>query len=151
MNVKVTLLNTVSTNTEDMIFEDVNNIEEAIEGMIQSLIMEEEEIGVSLDEWIIHSFEVLKEIKVIKMYNEIQEPIRIIKYHGLYLVEYKQLSDEDEFVTFGGTVGYNESAFDTLEEAESFTEKGLALEEKNPCIWNEMLACDELKKSKRVV
>ena len=50
--------------------------------------------------------------------------------------------EEEPWLIMGGSVGYNESAFLTLDEAEAFLKKGLKEEEKNPEIWLEMLECE---------
>ncbi len=46
---------------------------------------------------------------------------------------------DGELNSFGGAVGYTIADFDTLEEAQDFLLKGMALEDANPDIFLEMV------------
>ena len=46
----------------------------------------------------------------------------------------------DSWNSFGGSVGYSDASFDTMEEAFSFVDKGLREELKNPEVWLDMVA-----------
>lgn len=73
--------------------------------------------------------------------------IRLVKYEDppRYGVESRPIlidstrQEEEPWGTMGGSVGYNESVFETYGEVMAFLGKGLGEEEKNPEIWLEML------------
>lgn len=66
-----------------------------------------------------------------KMYGVESRPILLDPAH----------QEEEPWGTMGGSVGYNESAFETYAEVMAFLGKGLGEEEKNPEVWLEMLEC----------
>jgi len=60
--------------------------------------------------------------------------------HGYKTKEYESMWMVDgELNSFGGAVGYTIADFDTLEEAQDFLLKGMALEDANPDIFLEMV------------
>ena len=61
-----------------------------------------------------------------------QQEYRIKEYEAMWKLD-------GELGSFGGSVGYRIADFDTLEEAQDFLLKGIALEDINPEIFLEMV------------
>jgi len=53
----------------------------------------------------------------------------------------KGWTDNNEWNSYGGSVGYNCADFNNVWEAEGFINKGLGEQIKNPEIWLEMVEC----------
>ena len=69
---------------------------------------------------------------IVRYSKKEQKEFNIKKYEALWL-------DDRELNSFAGTVGFRIADFDTIEEAQEFLLKGIALEDTNPEIWWEML------------
>jgi len=66
--------------------------------------------------------------------------LAIFKIGSEYEVAYMYNQEGEEYNTFGGSVGYTDSTFKTLEEAKGFIDKGLEGSKLgNYDIWLEML------------
>lgn len=72
---------------------------------------------------------------------EVEDIDELMEGKGEYIAEYnyEDEQNEEDWLIMGGTVGYRDSSFKTLEEAIQFVAKGLREEGDNPDIWLEML------------